>query len=135
MFSDIARLVTPRLFWQALHVEWRSFDAIPHRRMANVFRYYQEHWRVEYMQPDGNAKAGLSRTLDWKIAKSFARGHRCFLYRSPVVIEAMVAKTDLAALYLERQENEVVLFSAMAAKMRVVHRVEPAPAEKSVFEG
>lgn len=134
------------IFWPALHSAWSGFDLIPHRQFARVFKDYKDSWSENHLAPedastykalpdnitvfrgqDATAKVGLSWTLDRKVAEEFARGHRGIFNRNPVVIEAVVSKADIAGVYGERGESEIVLFSATAAKRRrmVPYQVEP----------
>lgn len=124
-------------FWRTLHLEWSSFDRIPHRNFARLFQLHRGAWRSEHLTPAdaeafgrlpevvtayrGQAAAnpvGLSWSLKKQVAESFARGHRGLLNPSPIIIEAQISRADIAGFYTDRDEAEIVIFSATAAKKR-----------------
>lgn len=137
-------------FWQLLFREWPSFDAIPHLEYADLMQRLRRVRPVELMPsemrsfyealPDKVAvyrggdgwdvMGGLSWTLDYEVAETFARGHRGMFNPHPVVISGVVAKDDIAFATNERGEKEVVVFDAKAVRERALMRVMEPVIEK-----
>jgi hypothetical protein len=136
--------------WRLIHSEWNAFDAIPHRDFAILFNRYRSAWRADYLNAadfleEDNRKfydtlpdrfvvyrgqsalhvAGLSWTLDHKVAAGFARGHRCFWNKYPVVISATISKKNVAGAYVGREESEIVIFTPQCAYARKYELIEP----------
>ncbi len=128
---DLVDRMSPSVFWRVIHREWCGFDRIPHQQYAVCFSMFRPYWQAEFMLTEDAAQyeklpdeiriyrgqsiadpIGLSWTLEKTVAECFARGHRGLLVSNPVILEATVAKTDVAGFYQERQESEIVLFAA-----------------------
>lgn len=139
VFLRLAKIMSSPTFWRATHAHWNVFDRIPHRDFSKLFRKHRPQWKPDYMRDedadayaklpetvtvyrgqDAGSRAGLSWTLNRDTAEEFARGHRGLFNASPIVIEARVAKMDVAAFYGDRNENEIVLFTATATKGRTI---------------
>ena len=140
LFIFASRVMPDRLFWPAFHSHWNSFDAIPHVQFARLLREHRPSWRKEFMNADdvaafaalpieftvyrgqaAAARAGLSWILDRRVAEHFARGLRGVINASPVVVEAVVRKPNVASLRRDLNESEILLFCASDAKRRTVH--------------
>jgi hypothetical protein len=61
---------------------------------------------------DSGVRIGLSWTTDRDVAANFARGHRGLFNPDPVVLTTTIAKSSIAFAVPERNEAEVVLFTA-----------------------
>lgn len=117
-------------FWIWLAEKWTHFDLIPHNQFQAAFRQHRNAWSPEFMSPADRAEydalperfpafrgqdkekpVGLAWTLDRNVAQVFAEGHRGLLNPQPIVIEAMLLKTNVALLLTGRKEAEIVLFA------------------------
>ncbi len=129
----LLRLMAPddgALFWQMVAEHWCSFDLIPHRAYAAVFRRHRAAWSPDAMQgddraafdalpavvtafrgQDADAPLGLSWTLRRDVAEGFAMGHRGRRPTTPTVFKASIKKSAVALACEERQEAEIVLFA------------------------
>lgn len=52
---------------------------------------------------------GFSWTTDLKIAKTFARGHRCVTVPDPVIASLRICKNEVIGFYTSREESEVFI--------------------------
>ena len=121
----------PEVFWRTFHKEWSGFDAIPHEDFADLLEIYRQDWRPEFMPredlqfynslpesvtvfrgQDQDAEIGLSWTLNRDVADGFAKGHRGIVNKSPVILTAEINKLDIASVQTDRNEAEIILFSA-----------------------
>jgi hypothetical protein len=111
-----------------------AFDAIPHMIYGFSFARWKSEWAADctanddratfdalplvgihvYRGQDQSASVGLSWTSDRKVAEGFARGHRGMYNPKPVILERVIGKKDIAFTQTDREEAEVVLFSATA---------------------
>ncbi len=135
-------------FWRWISLEFSGFDAIPHDRFERAFRRWRSYWSADFIRDTGDGAnrvfydglpdtgitvyrgqdeyddAGLSWTTDMKVAQDFARGHRGLVKANPTVLEAVVAKKDIALAFVERNESEIVLFSPAFAEIVDYHALE-----------
>jgi hypothetical protein len=115
--------------WRLIHAEWNSFDAIPHKQFAIIFREHRSEWRPNFLSPkdrafydslparfqayrgqDVSQPVGLSWTLDRDVAAAFARGHRGIFNPNPVILRSSISKRSVAGAYTGRNEREIVTF-------------------------
>ena len=121
--------VAGRAFWLLIAQEWSGFDAIPHCRYQRAFLRWRSWWSVKHLPSEDRAmyialpdtqitayrgqsadcRVGLSWTLDLATASAFARGHRS-PNRNPTVYRAHIDKKDIALVFTDRKEAEIVLF-------------------------
>lgn len=52
---------------------------------------------------------GLSWTTDRRVAEEFARGHRGIRVDDPVVVKTKIRKDIILAVFLDRDESEIIL--------------------------
>lgn len=135
--------------WRLIHTEWSDFDAIPHKAFSLLFRSLRKTWDAAFLSvdnrkfydalpdrftafrgQDARQRAGLSWTLNRDAAVGFARGHRLFFNREPVVISAQISKRNVCGAYVDRKESEIVVFNAGMATPRQVEAVEPVTWEQ-----
>lgn len=128
--SLLGRYMSGAVFWKVLHRHWTGFDAINHAAFEHLFNKHRLAWREEFLCKDDaevyaslpptvhvfrgqcqRSSLGLSWTTDREIAADFARGHRGLLNSEPVIYEMAVRKQDVAGVYSDRSEAEVVLFA------------------------
>jgi hypothetical protein len=140
--DEVPRLPTPGSFWLAFHKlwEWRDlvcerFYPVPCLRLARALRRYRSYWRQEYLS--GNLKyayenelpefmtvyrcqrpdrrqLGLHWTGDFELVRS------CASETGYKLIEARIAKHDIATFTFNWLKSDVVLFSARDATSRHV---------------
>jgi hypothetical protein len=136
-FLNVASMMEAELFWRNFHTQWSTFDSIPHEDFEALMIEHRDEWLPEFMSPESAAAyaelpesfvayrgqsaddpAGLSWTLNRVVAEGFARGHRMIPVKNPIVIEATISKAAVAGVFLDRNESEIVIFSAREAKDR-----------------
>ena len=140
--DEVPRLPTPGSFWLSFHKiwEWRNMFCerlypLPSLRLARVLRRYRPYWRAEYLS--GNSKyayenelpelmtvyrcqrpdrrqLGLHWTGDFELVRS------CASETGYKLIEARIAKHDIATFTFNWLKSDVVLFSARDARPRHV---------------
>ena len=128
------------LFWALTREWWSSFDRIDHRRFAAVFYGLRSYWEPQpewHRLPErftiwrGHDKScvhlGLSWTRDRAVAESFAVGHRLIFNPTPTILEAEIARQDVALVFDNRKESEVVLFEPVGAGWRSTALASPTP--------
>lgn len=129
IFLEIASYLNDDQFWPCLHSLWTGFDKINHTAYSELFIKRKRGWKSSYLskedqklynslddmitvyrgQNDG-LFTGLSWTTDRNVAVEFARGHRNIYNSRPIVIEGLVDKKDIAGVYTERKESEIIFF-------------------------
>jgi hypothetical protein len=120
------------LFWSLTREWWSSFDRIDHCGFTSAFYRYRQYWEP---QPEwhqlprrftiwrGHDKSlvhlGLSWTRDRAVAEEFARGHRLIFNPNPAILEAEIAREDVALVFDNRKESEIVLFEPVGTAQEV----------------
>lgn len=128
-------------FWRWVAMAWTTFDAIPHFQYEQAFHRWGDYWSADFISntkyaanrdfydnlpdtgitvyrgQDENDDTGLSWTTDMNVAQGFARGHRGLVNDIPTVVEAVIAKKDIALTFIERNESEIVLFCPDSAEI------------------
>jgi hypothetical protein len=142
----------PEAAWRVIHNQWSIFDAIPHRAFQSIFAHFREGWSADYLSEDdralydalperftvyrgqdANAPVGLSWAIHRDVAAGFARGHRGLHNERPVIITAEVAKLNVAGVYADRQEGEIVLFSTATRPSGNGIGTRSCPAKKALL--
>jgi hypothetical protein len=115
-------------FWRWLAPEWSGFHQIPYWLYIPAFGRRRAGWSADCMAADDrrlydrlpatvtiyrgqdiDGFVGLSWTLDWAVAESFAR--RDPQNPNPVILEATISKADVAFAVTDREEAELVTFA------------------------
>jgi hypothetical protein len=132
-FLDVVPMLpSPGCFWLTFHMVWGFFEEIPNLRLAGVLQRFRPYWRQDFLYGDQglgldelpnfitvyrsqskNQRAGLIWTGDFEAARFDATGRP-----GHEVIEARVAKWDIAGLQFNWQKSKYVLFGANAAAHR-----------------
>ncbi len=112
-------------FWEVILSEWSGFDAIPHDDFEILFAKFPPppcdvpEFLTVYRGQNAGSPSGLSWTLDCKVARSFANGHRNIRNPNPVVLELKVTREQVAFVCDDRDEAEVVLRAVPDRFLRV----------------
>jgi hypothetical protein len=115
--------------WRLFHQEWPAFDAVPHGAIGFWMECIRDAWDARLMHSINKdaydsldktmtvyrgqcatAPLGLSWTLDMQVAEGFACGHRNTLNARPSLLRGEVRKRDIAGVFQDREEREVVVF-------------------------
>jgi hypothetical protein len=121
----------PSVFWPVLLSEWEACDATwPIQRelksqllavhnVENVRKYLDDKAGSFFDALDDQVRVfrgcsrqrikGLSWTTDETVAVGFARGHRNIPVPSPVIASALILRSKIFFVALERNESEIVL--------------------------
>lgn len=107
-------------FWEVIGAEWATFDLIDHFAFEQLFeKFWDTHPGIE--EPEkfnsievfrgqcGDEPSGLSFTTDRDIAEGFSIGHRGITNIEPTVISLIIEVDDIALVFSERGESEIVL--------------------------
>lgn len=119
------------VFWPVFHGTWSHCDGtwhLRHRLHADLLRHHARRPGIDYLQAEGRAwfdglpdpvpvlrgcsrqrVKGMSWTVERAVAERFAQGHRGIRVPSPIIASALVPKTAIFGVYVERQEAEIVL--------------------------
>lgn len=128
-FCEFASYLTDEQFWHCLHAIWPHFDNINHEAYSELFLKRQKGWRSSYLSEKNIAFydsldkditvyrgqnddffTGLSWTTNRNTAIKFAYSHKSIYNPRPVIIEGLAYKKDIAGVYTERNENEIIFF-------------------------
>ncbi len=113
------------VFWRVMMEYWSSFDLIDHTAFAVMFARFRAWHKasnhsgkiVVFRGQDDGAQPGLSWTRRKRVAEGFARGHRGIRNANPVVIRGVITRSCVAFEIDERNEAEIVAFSASDIKV------------------
>ena len=131
------------VFWTMIYRHWARFDGIPHEEYSALFEFLRSKHDPALMPKAGRAlyeslpdeiavyrggddpyvHRGLSWTLDYTVAKTFAQayGYAIMTHEYPVILSGIVKKSDVAFATNERRESEIVVFSPECVKSRGTH--------------
>ena len=120
----------PKEFWQSFLVHWSGCDRtweytarwlrLLGKTSGKVsgYHYYDNSCRAffddlpelvtVYRGCSRERVNGISWTTDKSVAKGFAQGHRSIRVPNPVLATAKVAKNEILAAMVDRQEREVI---------------------------
>jgi hypothetical protein len=128
-FLKLAPSLTDAQFWQLFHTSWITFEKIDHIKLEEYLSKRRDSWVKSYLQAqdqtfydslpreitiyrgqDADDLVGLSWTTSRDVAISCAKGHSGILNARPFLIEAIVAKIDIAGAYTARNQSEIVIY-------------------------
>jgi hypothetical protein len=129
--DEAKRFPSPADFWCSFHDCWNLFNDNSNQRLAMVLGQYRPYWRQEYLErmeiygydflPEvitvyhsqkTNHRVGLIWSGSLKRAQFDASAS------GSVIIEARIAKRDIAGFEDNWMDGSIILFSATAAKRR-----------------
>lgn len=143
LLNCLYRAPTDALMWQAFNLGWSTCDAVDavalsllHLRFDRADLHGWEVLEGEdaifyaglppnvtlYRGADGTREHGISWTTDLEIALSFANGHRGIAVPNPTVFTAMVDKSDIWSVSVERSESEVLVSPAKLCGVAVLQQ-------------
>lgn len=128
-FLKLAPSLTASQFWRLFHTSWIAFEKIDHINLEEYLSKRRDSWEKSYLEPadakfydslprevtifrgqDADDLVGLSWTTDKDIAIHFAKGHQDNLNARPFLIQAIIAKADIAGAYTNRGQCEILIY-------------------------
>ena len=128
-FLKLAPALTASQFWRLFHTSWIAFEKIDHINLEEYLSKRRDSWEKSYLKledqkfyeslpreitiyrgQDADDLVGLSWTTSRDVAISCAKGHSGILNARPFLIEAIVAKIDIAGAYTARNQSEIVIY-------------------------
>ena len=126
-------------FWNVVARQWPGFNPIERTRWARLFTRFKSYWTPDILSPEDRAfydglpddftayrgqngaelAAAGSFTLSRDVAHRYALGRRNISYSEPTIVSLRVMKKHVALAFTARDEDEVVLFSAHCAELRL----------------